>query len=340
MNNQSPSEYIRFVVSRVSDEVKTVIYGHEQVTELITGAFLIGGHVLLEGPPGVAKTLLARTFAKSIGLEFSRIQFTPDLMPSDVTGVYVFDQNSAAFRFARGPIFAPIVLADEINRAVPKTQSALLEAMEEHFVTIDSIRHPLDELFFLVATQNPIEHEGTFPLPEAQLDRFLFKVNMGYPDSSQEIEMIQRFSRETPLFELSRHECSQHLVPDDSHDVQNTNAVNRDMIILARRAVRDIVLDESVAAYIHKLALATRNHRELIIGASPRAAMNLALAAKLHAALDGRDYAIPDDVKAMSVSVLSHRLVFQPEIYDSRGRADELVQEVIESVPMSSPTIK
>ena len=321
--NESPSSLIQSIVSRVSAEVSKDIYGNEEIINLLAGAFLIGGHVLLEGPPGVAKTLTAKCFANSLGLNFNRVQFTPDLMPSDVTGVYVFDQDSSSFRFAPGPLFADIVLADEINRTPPKTQSALLEAMEERFCTIDGKRHPLGEMFFVIATQNPVEHEGTFPLPEAQLDRFLFKLNIGYPKKEAELEMIQRFSSELP-------EAIGGLQKEGNTEPVVSEAELRQ----GRDCLRRITMDSSITAYIHSIVERTRNHPDLVLGASPRAALNLALAAKLAAALDQRNYVIPDDVKEMAVFVLSHRIIFQPEVYDVDASSEKIIQTVLTEVPV------
>ncbi len=315
------------VVNAVCQDVRKYVFGYEETAKLIAGAFIVGGHVLLEGPPGIAKTLLAKSFAHSLGLYFNRIQFTPDLMPSDVTGVYIFDQSSASFRFAAGPIFSDIVLADEINRTPPKTQSALLEAMQEHFVTIDGTRHALGEMFFVIATQNPIEHEGTFPLPEAQLDRFLFKLTMGYPSREHETSMIHELSSLSP--ELADfHPAAQR----DNKPMPGV--VSRKDLQEARVHLRQILLDASISDYIQRLAAGTREHPDLALGASPRAALNLALASKLSAALDGREYVIPDDVKGMCPLVFSHRLVLQPEIVDTNSGAEKLVAEVLSRVPV------
>ena len=322
-NQEANIGVIQEVIGHLSTRIGETIYGHEETARLLTGAFLIGGHVLLEGPPGIAKTLMARTFAQSLGLRFNRVQFTPDLMPSDVTGVYIFDQKSAEFRFAPGAIFADVILADEINRTPPKTQSALLEAMEERFVTIDGTRHPLDPLFFVVATQNPIEHEGTFPLPEAQLDRFLFKIVMTYPEVDFEVSMIQEFSATVP--EYSTRNLTEQQPTEQA-------VLTRDTLEDARRQLRAVTLDRSVADYIRRIADATRSHPDLMLGASPRAALNLALAAKFQAARDGRNYTIPDDVKAMVPYVLPHRLILQPEIFDTERSIKTLMDEILDSV--------
>ncbi len=317
---------------KLSSEIASTVYGHEDTTKLLVGAFLIGGHVLLEGPPGIAKTLMAKSFAKSIGLDFNRIQFTPDLMPGDVTGVYVFDQNSASFHLSEGPIFADILLADEINRTPPKTQSALLEAMEERHVTIDGKVHSLGRFFFVMATQNPVDHEGTYPLPEAQLDRFLFKINMTYPSKELEQQMIARFSSEVPS--SMKVEASDDVTP--SHE--KVPVVSSEELDSARAELRNINMDSSITDYIHRVVSSTRSHPDLVLGASPRAALNLALAAKYQAALEERMYVVPDDVKSIAGNVLSHRLIFQPEVYETEDASTKLVQEIVENTPIPSAT--
>jgi MoxR-like ATPase len=318
-----PSLIVKDTVEKICVKIKESVFGHDESARLLAGAFVIGGHVLLEGPPGIAKTLLAKTFAATLGLRFKRIQFTPDLMPADVTGVYVFDQATASFRLSLGPIFADIVLADEINRTPPKTQSALLEAMQEKSVTIDGKHHFLGDLFFVVATQNPVEHEGTYPLPEAQLDRFLFKLEMTYPGSDYEVPMIQELSAIPPELEFN---ASTH------DDRPPPGIVSLEQLLEARRALREVRLDRSIADYIHRLVKATREHSEVLLGASPRAALNLAYASKLSAAMDCRDYVIPDDVKQFAVKVLAHRLVFQPEIYLDESNSQKILHDLLNKV--------
>lgn len=313
---------VRQIISQVNAEVGKSIYGNEEITSLLTGAFLIGGHVLLEGPPGVAKTLIAKCFAKALTLDFNRVQFTPDLMPSDVTGINIFDQSNSQFRFAPGPIFSDIVLADEINRTPPKTQSALLEAMQERFVTIDGKRHSLGSMFFVIATQNPVEHEGTFPLPEAQLDRFLFKLNIGYPAKDAECEMIQRFSSELPE------------AISEIEQVIHSGGITKEMLTKARLQLRRITMDSSIAEYIHNIVDRTRRHSQLILGASPRAALNLALAGKLAAAIDERSYVIPDDIKVMASHVLGHRIIFEPGVFDAEANSVKVINNIISEVPV------
>lgn len=318
--HETPHELIARVTAAVSEEVGRVVFGHHEHSRLLTGAFLIGGHVLLEGPPGIAKTLLAKTFASTLGLTFRRIQFTPDLMPSDITGINILDSRTGAFRFAPGPLFTDILLADEINRTPPKTQSALLEAMEERQMTIDGERHALGAMFFVIATQNPIEHEGTFPLPEAQLDRFLFKLHLTYPGEKFEEAMIQSLSGESGLAQ-------------QTPEVSRKEVVDIEDLARARALLRKITLSESISSYIMQIVGATRAHPHVLLGASPRAGLNFALAAKLQAAQSGRDYVIPDDVKLMARPVLNHRLLLKPESFDVIKDVHEIVDDVVRRTP-------
>lgn len=321
----SASACIQDTLARLQKRVSEDVFGQDDATKVLTMALLVGGHVLLEGPPGVAKTLLAKTFARATGLSFNRIQFTPDLMPSDITGVYIYDQAESSFRLSAGPVFADVVLADEINRTPPKTQSALLEAMQEHFVTIDGKRHPLGEFFFVIATQNPIEHEGTYPLPEAQLDRFFVKLNLSYPDESTEVRMIQQFSEEDPMLTEWRTSAPEN-------ERKRAGVISLEQLVEARARLREIYLEESVARYIRQLAEATRRHPDVLLGASPRAALHLSLAAKCNAAYDNREYVIPDDVKAQARTVLLHRLILRPEILPSPERYEKLMTEILATV--------
>ncbi|RMG42315.1 MAG: MoxR family ATPase [Candidatus Dadabacteria bacterium] len=314
---------VQSVAQSIKESVQQVVYGHSEAIDYITGAFLLGGHVLIEGPPGIAKTLLVKTFAASLGLKFKRIQFTPDLMPADVTGVSIFDRETNTFRFVPGPVFADVLLADEINRTPPKTQSALLEAMQERSVTVDGAEHSLSDNFFVLATQNPIEHEGTFPLPEAQLDRFLFKLILSYPGKDDELKMIERFSSGT------------------GEDLNSFDAVNEiksevslEDIRRARQEIRQVLMSAAISDYIYRIVEASRSHPLVILGASPRAALNLALAAKMKAAFDGRGYVIPDDVKEVAYNVLIHRLVTRTDLLEESYEASGVIEQIITKTPL------
>lgn len=304
---------IRSVANRITDNVSTVIVGKRQAIELVVVALLSHGHVLIEDVPGVGKTSLAKTIARSVGLTFSRVQFTPDLLPSDVTGVTIFNQKTHEFEFRRGPIMAQIVLIDEVNRATPKTQSALLEAMEEQQITVDGVTYQLPKPFLVLATQNPIDYEGTFPLPEAQLDRFLARVNLGYPDRADEITVLLDQRHERPIDDV-------------------TQVVTTDELQEAQTAVKDIYVDELVYSYIVDIVRATREHADVYLGASPRGSLGLFRASQALAAVNGNDYVLPDDVKRLAEPVLSHRMIVSPAArirnVDTRG----IVAEIIESV--------
>lgn len=278
----------------IVDNIETVIQGKRRTIELATICLLSEGHTLIEDVPGVGKTLLARSLAKSIDCSFQRIQFTPDLLPSDVTGVSVWDRETSHFVFRPGPIFANVVLGDEINRASPKTQSALLEAMEERQVTVDAVTRPLAAPFMVVATQNPIEHEGTYPLPEAQLDRFMMRLGIGYPDREKELEMLETHGHRSTLKDLE--------------PVVDAADVNRMSDIAARVYVAD-----AIRSYLVDLSDTTRNEPDLLLGASPRATLFMQRASRTNAATEGRDFVTPDDVKEMLHPVLNHRLILQPE---------------------------
>jgi MoxR-like ATPase len=271
--------------------------------------------VLLEDYPGLAKTLIARSFAQATSLEFARIQFTPDLMPSDVTGSSIFDQRDAAFRFLPGPIFTNLLLADEINRAPPKTQAALLEAMQERQVTIEGETRPLEPPFVVLATQNPIEYEGTYPLPEAQLDRFMLRIGVGYPSREHEWEMLER--------RIERAE----------DEVELYQVVNRESLLAMQRAVEQVHVEESLGYYIVDLAVATRSAPGVQVGASPRGSLALLKLSRCRAALSGRDYVTPDDVKEVAVPALAHRLALRPELWVERRRSDDIVRDILDRVP-------
>lgn len=307
------------VVSRIIAGVANNVYGHRETLRLLAGAFIIGGMVLIEGPPGIAKTRTARCFARTLGLKFSRIQFTPDLMPSDITGVSIFDQKNNEFRFVAGPIFAEVVLADEINRTPPKTQAALLEAMEERRVTVDGTRYALDEFFWVIATQNPIEHEGTYPLPEAQLDRFMFKLKMGYPDHDDEVQMVGEMANNPQVDGYSSIETK--VEPPQLAELRR-----------ARAAMRQIIMEQPLVDYIVRIVTETRKHPDVLLGASPRAALHLALAAKMNALIEGRLYAIPDDVKEMVPHVLGHRIIVDPLFNQSPTSSEALLNAIMDQV--------
>jgi MoxR-like ATPase len=300
---------------RVIAQVERVIVGKRAVLEQIMAATLAGGHVLLEDYPGLAKTLIARSFAAALGLEFRRIQFTPDLLPGDITGGYVYNRAAERFELRRGPIFANIVLADEINRASPKTQSALLEAMQERQVTLEGDTMPLPDPFLVLATQNPIEYEGTFPLPEAQLDRFLMKLAIGYPSLEEEREILRR-----------RRERRS----DDAVIAQVTDAAE---LLAMRDAIEDVYVDADIEEYIVRLVAATRTDARVAVGASPRGSLALLKLARVRAALDGRDFVIPDDVKVFVRPALAHRLILTPDLWMQRRAADEILMAVLHATP-------
>jgi MoxR-like ATPase len=299
----------------VLDEVERAIVGKRDALELILAAVLCDGHVLLEDYPGLAKTLAARSFAQATTLRFSRIQFTPDLMPSDVTGSSVFYQRSAEFKFLPGPIFTNLLLADEINRAPPKTQAALLEAMQEQQVTTEGETRPLEAPFIVLATQNPIEYEGTYPLPEAQLDRFLIRIGIGYPSRDHELEMLAR--------RLARGEDELELKP----------VVDPATLVAMQHALELVHVSDSISGYIVDLVTATRESKRLAVGASPRGSLALLKLSRAKAALGGRDFVVPEDVKAVAIPALAHRLTLRPELWVQRVRGEDVVAEALATVP-------
>jgi MoxR-like ATPase len=299
----------------ILDEVERAVVGKRDALELVLLGILADGHVLIEDFPGLAKTLIARSFAQVTGMSFSRIQFTPDLMPADVTGSSIYNQQRGDFEFRPGPIFANLLLSDEINRAPPKTQAALLEAMQERQVTIEGETRPLEPPFVVLATQNPIEYEGTYPLPEAQLDRFMLRIGVGYPAREHEWEMLER--------RIARAE----------DEVELYQVVNRESLVGMQLAVEQVHVEESLGYYMVDLAAATRTAPGVQVGSSPRGSLALLKLSRCRAALAGRDYATPDDVKAVAVPALAHRLALRPELWVERRRGDDIVREVLDRVP-------
>ena len=299
----------------IIENVSQVIVGKDNVIKLALTALLAEGHALFEDVPGIGKTTLAKAMARSLGCDFSRIQFTPDLLPSDVTGIYWYNQKTQAFEFRPGPIMGQIILADEINRATPRTQSALLEAMQERQITVDRDTYPLPQPFLVLATQNPIELEGTFPLPEAQIDRFLLKTNVGYPTEEEENNILLRYARQDPLIKLE--------------------AVSTpETIVQMQAAVRDVRVDEKVRAYMVRVVRATREHPAVDLGVSPRGALALYRASQAWAGIHGRDFVLPDDIKALTPYVLTHRIHISPQTR-LRGRTpEEVIAEVIGQAPV------
>jgi MoxR-like ATPase len=295
-----------------------VILGKEEVIRTCVVALLAGGHVIVEDFPGVGKTLLAKSLARSIDCRFARIQFTPDLLPSDVTGVSVFNQKSGEFEFRPGPIFAQIVLADEINRTTPRTQAALLEAMAEGRVTVDGVTHELSPPFLVIATQNPIDHEGTFPLPEAQLDRFLMRFNLGYPAFDDEIKMLEMLQQKHPVNDLQA-------------------VLSAEELVACQQAIRGVHVDLKVRQYLMQIVHLTRENEDLALGGSPRASIALFRASQAMAAIRGRGFVQPDDVKRIAAPVLTHRLILKPESRLRKLTTDQVVKEVIDEIAV--PTL-
>jgi MoxR-like ATPase len=313
-------EQLNEQTERILDEIERAVVGKRDALELVLLGILGDGHVLIEDFPGLAKTLIARAFATVTGMTFARIQFTPDLMPADITGSSIYNQREGDFEFRPGPIFANLLLADEINRAPPKTQAALLEAMQERQVTIEGTTHILDPPFLVLATQNPIEYEGTYPLPEAQLDRFLLRIGVGYPSADYEWEMLER--------RLERAEDEVELNP----------VVDRGALREMQRAIESVHVEETVGRYIVDLVAATRGAPGVQVGASPRGSLALLKLSRCRAALSGRDFVSPDDVKAVAVPALAHRLALRPELWVERRHSDDIVREVLDRV--STPVVE
>lgn len=306
MNNKN-------VLYDIVSNIEKVIAGKRFAIEKILICMISGGHILIEDVPGVGKTMLVHALAKSIGCDFKRIQFTPDLLPSDITGVSVYNQKTCEFEYKFGPIMSQIVLADEINRTSPKTQASLLEAMEEHQITADGVTYRMKEPFMVLATENPIEYEGTFPLPEAQLDRFMMKIGIGYPDEEFELMILRRFKLENPLDSLKAVAS-----PDDINEI--------------REKVKNVYLDEKIERYILSIIRATREREEIMLGASPRASINLYKASQGRAVLYNRDYVTPDDVKALAKPVLCHRIILKPEYRLKNISTDIIIEKILSSI--------
>jgi MoxR-like ATPase len=299
----------------VIENIEKVMIGKRAVAELSLVALLANGHVLLEDVPGVGKTMMVRALAKSVGASFKRIQFTPDLLPSDVIGVSIYNPKDSEFHFRPGPIMGNIILADEINRTSPKTQSALLEGMEEHSVTIDGVTRKLDKPFFVMATQNPIEYEGTYPLPEAQLDRFLLKMKMGYPEMEEEMEILTRAQKRAPIEELEA-------------------VITLEELRMIQEDVKEVIVDDTLKKYIVDIAHRTRLHSQVYLGASPRGSIALMRACQAYAYLNSRDYVIPDDVQYLAPFVFSHRIILKSEAKYEGITAEEVVERVITRIPV------
>jgi MoxR-like ATPase len=301
---------------RIMDEINTVIVGKRDVMEHILFSILSNGHILFEDYPGLAKTLMAYCFSQALGCEFKRIQFTPDLLPADITGTYIYNQKDMTFNLRKGPIFTNLLLADEINRAPPKTQSALLEAMQERQVTLEGDTHRMAEPFIVMATQNPIEYEGTYPLPEAQLDRFLIKISVGYPSRDQEIEIIER-----------RKERKED-------DIHIKKVVDAQKVTEMQKACEEVFIHHDIQQYIVDVVQATREHSSVEVGASPRGSLALFKLARARAAYLGRDFVLPDDIKNVVMPALRHRIILKPEIWYTRVREDAVLAQILEKIPV------
>jgi len=302
-------------IDKILANIEKVMIGKRNVAELSLTALLAGGHVLLEDVPGVGKTMMVRALAKSVNANFRRIQFTPDLLPSDVTGVSIYNPKEMEFQFRPGPLMGNIILADEINRTSPKTQSALLEGMEEASVTIDGVTHKLNKPFFVMATQNPIEYEGTYPLPEAQLDRFLLKMKMGYPDIDEEIEVLDRAQKVPPIEDLQP-------------------VIGLEGLLVLQKEVKEVYVDDTIKRYIVDIVQRTREYGSVYLGASPRGSISLMKAAQAYSYMHGRDYVLPDDVQYLTPFVLSHRIILKSEAKFEGISAEEVVNRVVARVPV------
>jgi len=312
---------VQSIASRIMDNVEKVIVGKREAVRLTIVSLLCQGHLLIEDVPGTGKTMLAKAVSRSLGCRFRRIQFTPDMLPSDVTGVSVFNQKTREFEFRPGPVMAQIVLTDEINRATPKTQSALLEAMEERQITVDGVTYPMEQPFLVLATQNPIEYEGTFPLPEAQLDRFMMRISLGYPAAEDEITMLDRQQYVHPVAQLEQ-------------------VVSTDELLAAQEQVKEVYLDDLVKEYIINLVRATRKHPDLYLGASPRGSIALYKTGQARAAIQGRDYVTPDDIKALALVTLAHRLIISPSARIKNVDPRAVIQEILDNMPVPGARVR
>lgn len=315
MTNETFADQGTSKINEVIDEIEKVIIGKRNTVTLVLTCVICNGHILIEDVPGVGKTTLAKSMAKALGCSFKRIQFTPDLLPSDITGTSVFNQKTIEFDFRPGPVFAQLILADEINRATPKTQSSLLECMEEHQVTVDGVTYPLPAPFFVIATENNIEYHGTYPLPEAQLDRFMMRLDIGYPDKEQESRILDSQIAGHPIAKI-------------------TEVLSQDELLALQARARGIFLEPSLRDYIIELVSATRTHPMVSLGASPRGSLNLSHAARAFAVISGRDFVLPDDIKQLAVPILAHRLVLRPEARIRNTSAKEVISQIISATPV------
>lgn len=311
---------ISTVCKKLIDEVGKVVVGKENMLKYVILGILTDGHILFEDYPGLAKTLTAKTFSQAMGCKFSRVQFTPDLLPADITGTYIFNQKESEFKLIRGPIFTNILLADEINRAPPKTQAALLEAMQEKQTTMEGQTYHLEKPFLVLATQNPIEYEGTYPLPEAQIDRFLLKLNVGYPSPQEEKEILSRMKK------------------IDLHDAKVDKVVYPSDILKMQEVVKSVFIDEKIEEYIVNIVYSTRSDPRVEVGVSPRGSIALFKLSKAHAAFYGRDYVIPDDIKQVAVPAIAHRLVLKPETRFRGVKPEQIIEEILSNIPV--PTVR
>ena len=312
---------VQSIGQRIIENVEKVIVGKHDAVQLTVIALLCEGHLLIEDVPGTGKTMLAKSVSRSLGCVFRRIQFTPDMLPSDVTGVSVFNQKTREFEFRPGPVMAQVVLTDEINRATPKTQSALLEAMEERQVTVDGVTYPMKQPFLVLATQNPIEYEGTFPLPEAQLDRFMMRISLGYPDTDDEVTMLDSQQHTHPITRI-------------------VQVVSSDELIEAQTSIKDMYINDLVKEYIIRLVKATRKHPDVYLGASPRGSIALYRTGQARAAMMGRDFVTPDDVKALAMVTLAHRLIISPSARIKNVDPRAVIQEILDSTPVPGARVR